>query len=65
MVRCFRESFVSKVRQVPFIYDCIFFPACLPCQMFFCLCVTPRASREFDANFKMFEVVSEFVLKCH
>ena len=27
--------------------------------------MTPRTSREFDANFKMFEVVSEFVLKCH
>jgi len=67
-VRCFRESFVSKVQQVRLIilYKIFFFfPACLLCQLFFCLCVTARTRREFDAKVKMFNVVREFVLKCH
>ena len=39
-VRCFRESFVSKVQQVRliilYIYKIFFFfPACLLCQLFF------------------------------
>ena len=58
---------LSKVRQVRAVYSNLFFPHVLQKKpaRFFCLCVTPRTSREFDAKVKMLNVVSEFKFKCH